>query len=232
MAAAPRVGQALKTTLVYWDIRGLAQPIRFALEHAGCDYEDVRLDAGDPNSESYKKAWFDVKPTLGLDFPNLPYLLDGDVSIVQSGAILRHLCRKHGLGPKGDDLAAAARADFLLEQLGDFDGSLTGMCYRGHDDGGKERWIEGVMLPALRQFEAVLAASGQPFLCGDAPGAADFKGYEDFDKCRLLSAGCLDQFPALKAYVERFETLPRIAAYLASPRFKARPVNNPHAQFK
>ncbi|CAG0910166.1 unnamed protein product, partial [Darwinula stevensoni] len=34
---------------------------------------------------------------LGLDFPNLPYYIDGDVKLSQSLSIIRHLGRKHGL---------------------------------------------------------------------------------------------------------------------------------------
>jgi len=33
----------------------------------------------------------------GFDFPNLPWMIDGDVKLTQSLAILKHLARKHGL---------------------------------------------------------------------------------------------------------------------------------------
>ena len=35
-------------TLVYWNIRGLCQPIRLALAYANVRYKDVRIDPGDP----------------------------------------------------------------------------------------------------------------------------------------------------------------------------------------
>jgi len=43
---------------------------------------------------------FDIKHSLGLDFPNLPYYIDGEVKLTQTNAILRHISRKHGLDGK------------------------------------------------------------------------------------------------------------------------------------
>ena len=85
-------------TLVYWNIRGLCQPIRLALAYAKVKYKDVRIDPGNPDDvATYKRAWFDVKSEVSkcVPFANLPYLLDGDneVAIPQSGAILRYIGR-------------------------------------------------------------------------------------------------------------------------------------------
>lgn len=45
-----------------------------------------------------RSDWLNEKETLGLDFPNLPYMIDGDLRITQSHAILTYLARKHDLG--------------------------------------------------------------------------------------------------------------------------------------
>ena len=39
----------------------------------------------------------DVKYTLDLSFPNLPYYMDGDFKVTQSNAILRYIARKHNM---------------------------------------------------------------------------------------------------------------------------------------
>ena len=44
--------------------------------------------------EFNKDAWFDVKFTLDLDFPNLPYLMDGDFKITESEAIMKYIAAK------------------------------------------------------------------------------------------------------------------------------------------
>ncbi|GFY41278.1 glutathione S-transferase [Trichonephila inaurata madagascariensis] len=74
----------VKSTLGYWNIRGLAQPIRYLLHHEKEDFEDRRYLFTD-------NTWQNEKYALGLDFPNLPYYIDGDTRITQSTAILRYL---------------------------------------------------------------------------------------------------------------------------------------------
>ena len=36
-----------------------------------------------------KTSWFDGKFSHGLDFPNLPYLMDGEVKLTQTFCIMR-----------------------------------------------------------------------------------------------------------------------------------------------
>ncbi|KAH8051818.1 glutathione transferase [Aureococcus anophagefferens] len=73
-----------RPTTVYWDICGLGQCPRYALELAGVDYVDVRVDAGDASAPDYKAIWLQqAKPgttAAGLHFSNLPYYLDADAT--------------------------------------------------------------------------------------------------------------------------------------------------------
>ena len=64
-------------------MRGLAQPARYLLAYAGVDYENVMYEQ--TNAPEYSKdQWYQVKNNLPLDFPNLPYLIDGRVKITES----------------------------------------------------------------------------------------------------------------------------------------------------
>ena len=57
--------------LGYWGVRGGGQVSRLLLGYTGLEFEDVRY--------TEREKWFeDDKKNLGLDFPNLPYLIDGD----------------------------------------------------------------------------------------------------------------------------------------------------------
>nr|P86214.1 RecName: Full=Glutathione S-transferase Mu 5; AltName: Full=GST class-mu 5 [Mesocricetus auratus] len=68
--------------LGYWDIR------RMLLEFTDTSYEEKRYICGE--APDYDRSqWLDVKFKLDLDFPNLPYLMDGKNKITQSNAILR-----------------------------------------------------------------------------------------------------------------------------------------------
>uniref|UniRef100_A0A8C8VVT6 glutathione transferase n=1 Tax=Peromyscus maniculatus bairdii TaxID=230844 RepID=A0A8C8VVT6_PERMB len=44
-----------------------------------------------------QSQWLNDKFKLGLDFPNLPYLIDGSHKITQSNAIMRYIARKNNL---------------------------------------------------------------------------------------------------------------------------------------
>src|SRR5256885_1386014 len=74
-----------KPILGYWDIRAFAQPMRYMLKYAGVDFVDKRYQFGEGKTlaemESIRKHWMPVKFTLGLDFPNLPYYIDGDIKV-------------------------------------------------------------------------------------------------------------------------------------------------------
>ena len=54
----------------------LAQPIRMLLEHTGTEYKEKQYKCG-PAPDFDKSCWFEIKETLGFDFPNLPYMIDG-----------------------------------------------------------------------------------------------------------------------------------------------------------
>ncbi|VDP94899.1 unnamed protein product [Echinostoma caproni] len=61
------------------------------LEYLGEAYED-RLYGHDDIEK-----WKAQKYSLGLELPNLPYYIDGDLKITQSSAILRYLAEKHAM---------------------------------------------------------------------------------------------------------------------------------------
>ena len=53
----------------YWNIRGLASPIRYLLELMGASYSEVRYHAGEASSGYDLSEWTRVKHTLGCEHP-------------------------------------------------------------------------------------------------------------------------------------------------------------------
>ncbi len=104
----------------------LAQPIRLLLEYTKTPFEDKFVSCG-PAPDFDRSAWTSVKGSLGLDFPNLPYYLDGDIKVTQSNAILRYIARKHDLLGKTED--EKVRVDIMAEQSMDFRNGIVRLSY-------------------------------------------------------------------------------------------------------
>ena len=76
-----------KPVLGYWKIRGLAAQIRYMFYYLGVDFEDKLYEIQGAAPEWDMSEWIDVKQTLGLEYPNLPYLFDGEVKLTETIAI-------------------------------------------------------------------------------------------------------------------------------------------------
>ncbi|XP_005891361.1 PREDICTED: glutathione S-transferase Mu 1-like isoform X2 [Bison bison bison] len=112
--------------LGYWDIRGLAHAIRLLLEYTDSNYKEKKYTMGD--APDYDRSqWLNEKSKLGLDFPNLPYLIDGTHKLTQSNAILRHIARKHNMC--GETEEENIRVDLLENQVMDVRLHMARICY-------------------------------------------------------------------------------------------------------
>ena len=63
------------------------------LHYCGVDFEDKLYSKG-PAPELDGSMWLDAKFNLGLDFPNLPHLIDGDFKISETCAIMKYVAAK------------------------------------------------------------------------------------------------------------------------------------------
>jgi len=218
-----------KMKLGYWKIRGLAQPIRLLLTYVGAEFDEDLYEQGDAPDYSREK-WTDVKDSLGLDFPNLPYLIDGDVKITQSNAIMRYLGSKYSL--LGENNKVMGTSEMMLEEAMDVRNALVRLVYsQSYDkqvDGYFTKFVE-----RLKKLDAYLDKGKKEwFAAGKNPTICDFHLYELLDQHRLMRPECLEAYPNLKAYLDRFEALPKIKAYLSSEQCIKRPVNNKVAAWK
>ncbi|KAM8830351.1 glutathione S-transferase Mu 4-like [Synchiropus picturatus] len=214
----------MPVTLAYWDIRGLAQPIRLLLAYAGVEFEDKYYVCGDGPTFD-KSCWIKEKEQLGLDFPNLPYLIDGDVKITQSNAIMRYVARKANLCGATEE--EQTRVDVMENQAMDFRNGFVRVCYSQDCDKQKAGYLENLQ-GTLQRFSNFLG--DRKWFAGDNITFVDFIMYELLDQHRMFEPGCL-KFKNLQDLMKRFEALEKIDAYMKSDRFLKTPVNNKMAKW-
>ncbi|XP_061435986.1 glutathione S-transferase Mu 1-like [Lethenteron reissneri] len=206
--------------LGYWDIRGLAHAIRLLLEYVGEEWEDKLYVVGDAPGYD-RKAWLEQKHKLGLDFPNLPYLLDGDVKLTQSNAILRHIARKHGL--VGQTEKQQAMVDMLENEAMDIRMRLVYLCYGPDFAKNRPGFLESVP-PKMQALSTFLG--DKEWFTGDKLTYVDLVLYDVLDQHRLFDASLLLPHPNLGQFLQRVEALDKIAAFMKSSRFIKSPINN------
>jgi glutathione S-transferase len=215
-------------TLGYWDIRALAQPIRYLLKYAGIEFNDKRYEFGEGTSiqetESLIKNWAPEKFTLGLDFPNLPYYIDRDVKLTQSLAIMRYLARKCDLF--ATDEKSLTRQDLVEQQIQDMRWSFIFgvLSNKAEYDKNKALFLKETLPKQLELLSKFLGDN--EWLVGKL-NYVDFLAYERLDWLRQFSPENMQKFENLTQYLKRFESLPAISAYINSSEFKSWPLLGP-----
>jgi len=205
-----------KVVVGYWNIRGLLSPIVYLLEYVDADFELVKYEGQD---------WAEAKEKLGLDFPNLPYLVDGDLKFSESQAIIRYICNKYNPKLLGVDLKEKAIVDQLAFAISDYKGNVTGHCYGSGD-------LEAVHKYVLEKTKRISSFLGQKkFLIGDHVTFADFLLFEYAELCDYLLKGkFFEEFPNLKSHHNHMLTLPKFGEFVKSDRFTKRPFNGKSAK--
>jgi hypothetical protein len=82
-----------RPTLGYWKIRGMAAALRYQLAYCGVDFKQDLYEQGDAPDFS-RQTWLSKKEKLGLDYPNLPYFIDGDFKMTETSAIHQYIADK------------------------------------------------------------------------------------------------------------------------------------------
>ena len=63
--------------------------------YLGVDFEEDLYEQGDaPDFD--RGQWENVKDSLGLRFPNLPYMIHGNVKLSEANSIMRYIAAKFG----------------------------------------------------------------------------------------------------------------------------------------
>uniref|UniRef100_A0A8C0AZS6 Glutathione S-transferase n=1 Tax=Buteo japonicus TaxID=224669 RepID=A0A8C0AZS6_9AVES len=188
-------------------------------------YEDKLYSCGE--APDYDKSqWINEKEKLGLDFPNLPYFIDGTTKLTQSNAIMRYIARKHKMC--GETEEEILRVDMLENQIMDFRMSLVMVCYNPDFEKLKPGYLE--QLPGkLKLFSNFLG--DRKWFAGEKLTFVDFLMFDVLEQNRIFEPKCLEPFKNLKDFMDRFGALEKVAAYMKSSRFLKMPINNKMAKW-
>jgi glutathione S-transferase len=200
--------------VLYFDIRGRAEPIRLLFAAADVAFDDRNVP---------REHWMAIKATLPLgQVPVLYEMVGGhETALPHSMAILRHLGRTFGRA--GDTDAERLQADLCAESVIDARVPLVphvSPMTRGKDPAGLARTMNEAVPLQLSRLEKIAAQSrsARGLLVNDRLTWVDCFAYDLLDALTTVAPTILDATPRLKAFVAAFRADPAIAAYLPRQR--------------
>jgi glutathione S-transferase len=196
-------------TLIYFDARGRAEPIRLVLVHAGVAFNDRALS---------RDQWMALKPESPLG--QMPILVEhtsqGDVVTPQSAAILRHLARVHDL--YGQDEHERLKADVATDTAMDLRNAFSSLRFSAAwaDPAAREKYVTGTAPAHLARLSKLLGQ--RDWYASDRPTFADLVVYDTIDGHVAAWPDCVAAYPNLGAFCRRVRELPSMQAYFGSQR--------------
>lgn len=191
--------------LRYFNIKGLAEPIRFVLAYAGQDYEDIRVSQED---------WPAIKPTT--PFGHMPILeVDGLVAC-QSIAILRYLGKRFGLTGSND--WEELLVDSVGDTFADFRQKLIAPWYETNEEAKakKKATLESETIPFYLEKLENLAKENSGHLALSKFTWVDFYVASMVESLYvMIEPNFLEKYPNLKKVVDNVYALDSIKEWVA-----------------
>ncbi|XP_051059004.1 hematopoietic prostaglandin D synthase isoform X1 [Phodopus roborovskii] len=187
--------------LIYFNMRGRAEIIRYIFAYLDIKYEDHRIEQAD---------WPQIKPTL--PFGKIPVLEVGGLMLHQSLAIARYLTKNTDLAGKTE--LEQCQVDAVVDTLDDFM-SLFPWAEKNQDV--KERTFKELLTchaPLLLKDLDTYLGDKEWFIGNYQVTWADF--YWDICSTTLLvlKPDLLDIHPRLASLRKKVQAIPAIAAWI------------------
>jgi len=190
--------------LSYFNVKALAEPIRFLLSYGGIEFEDHRFE----NDE-----WPQVKPTT--PFGKSPILEVDGKKTHQSAAICRYLGKQLGLNGSND--WEALEIDAIVDTITDFRAQIALYHYE-QDEAIKEKKfgpLKSETIPFyMSKFEEVVTKNDGHLVGGKLTWADFFYAAIVDYLSAMAKEDLVDKYPKLKALKEQVLALPAIKAWV------------------
>ncbi|OAD57200.1 Glutathione S-transferase S1 [Eufriesea mexicana] len=191
--------------LTYFNITGLAEPIRYLLHQSGIKFEDQRLTP---------EEWSAVKS--GMPMGQVPVLEIDGKKYHQSKSIGRYLARKNNLVGSNDE--EAYQIDATIDTIDELRLALAQHHWE-KDPALKEKFKAGVSakFPSyLDKLEEQVKKNGGHFVGGKLTWADLHYAAQSETLSGMLQHDVNKDHPELKKLVEKVRSLPNIKSYLES----------------
>jgi glutathione S-transferase len=127
--------------------------MQYLFKHLNVDYEYKVYETKYENGVIDNSEWTDVKFNLGMEFPNLPYIMDGDVKIAECTACYEYICAKWKPEYLGRDVEERGRVAMISGvAYGDMRNAIVFACYNGNSDRTPQHERIDKYMPGLYKF--------------------------------------------------------------------------------
>lgn len=196
---------------------------RLLLAYTGVKYNHKKYTAPD--------QWFGKdKQSIGLDFPNLPYLIDGKLKITEADAISRYIIKKSGSSELlGKTLADEAMVDNIVSVIADVWVPVLELCFNPKFNEDKAKVFADKVKPKLELLYKFLLF--KDWLIG-------YLTYADFQLAELVNYlngiwpdDIRQHFSKFLALRDRFNALEPIKSYYEKEDAVKAPFLPPNAKW-
>lgn len=197
-----------KIILGYWNNRCLVQDLKLILAYNNVNYDNKIYNIG--NAPDYDKSeWLNEKYNLGLDYPNLPYLIDDKIKLTQHKSIIIYLGKKYNLFSNDENFI-----NMTLEVFHDWYIQFTNLTYSSYLDFNKDKdyYIKNNLIFFFKIFENKL--ENKEFLL-DKLTILDFRLFELLYQHINLDINVFNLFENnIKNFLKNFIKLKNIDKFL------------------
>eukprot|EP01017_Pseudomicrothorax_dubius_P006614 TRINITY_DN11926_c0_g1_i4.p1 TRINITY_DN11926_c0_g1~~TRINITY_DN11926_c0_g1_i4.p1 ORF type:complete len:229 (-),score=35.92 TRINITY_DN11926_c0_g1_i4:159-845(-) len=213
-----------KIVLGYWNIQGLAEPLRLLMLYLNLGYEEkLYTDTALMREDKAK---------LDFPFPNIPYIIHGEKTLCESEAIAYYLVfftkREELFGKDNDERVQSAMVHGVVSDI--YNDIASKIFWNKNWEADFSKTFDEKIHPRLQRLNAF--AGSKKFIICDEIRLVDFALYRVLWLIKHMDTTSLDRYPNLVRIYSSFEEIPEIKAYHDTEIFKNRPVYSPRAFYQ
>jgi len=191
--------------IIYFNVKALAEPMRFLLSYGNIDFEDVRIE---------KEDWPALKPSMPMG--QMPVLEVDGKRAHQSLAITRYLAKQVGL--TGADAWEDLEIDTAVDTINDLRLKIAVVSYEADEQiqAKKREPLEAEIIPFyLEKLDSIAKENNGHFALGKLTWA-DFYFASVLDYMNYMAKfDLIAKYPNLKHVVDNVLKIDSIAKWIA-----------------